>query len=212
MRIQVLGEEALADPVRVALSDRQAEYVARPMADSDTQADVMIYARPLDTDGYQLLRQARERNPRLRTIIVTAAPVLPEAVYVLRGGPTSLAYDYLDVRDQSFAERLTAVVDEVNVLTYGDLSVRLDEKLAFYKGQPLGMTPTEADILAVMMRNPKGADYLQIADAVYGERLSVDEARRRLKTHIWEVRKKLRAVYGRDVAINREQVGYVLAI
>ena len=149
MRIQVLGEEALADPVRVALSDRQAEYVARPMADSDTQADVMIYARPLDTDGYQLLRQARERNPRLRTIIVTAAPVLPEAVYVLRGGPTSLAYDYLDVRDQSFAERLTAVVDE---------------------------------------------------------------ARRRLKTHIWEVRKKLRAVYGRDVAINREQVGYVLAI
>ena len=41
------------------------------------------------------------------------------------------------MKDKRFEARLTAVVDEVNLITYGDIEVRIDQKVAYYKGKLL---------------------------------------------------------------------------
>lgn len=211
MKIVVFSDQ-LTEPLRAALSPRDTIYRSDLNGGHDN-ADVIVYALQLDADGYQMLRDSRDKNPRLRTIVVTDTPVLPEAVYVLRGGATSLAYDYLDVKDKRFEARLTAVVDEVNLVTYGDIEVRIEQKVAYYKGKLLPLTPTETDILVVFLRNPgKGIRHEQIAEAIYGERLSAKESLSRLKTHIWSMRGKLRTAVGREAIVNREAVGYVLVI
>ena len=211
MKIVVYSDQ-LTEPLRAALSPRETTYNS-DINGGHENADVVVYALQLDADGYQMLRESRERNPRLRTIVVTDTPVLPEAVYVLRGGTKSLAYDYLDVKDNRFESRLTAVVDEVNVITYGDIEVRIDQKVAYYKGKLLSLTPTETDILVIFLQNPgRGMRHEQIAEVIYGERLSPKESLSRLKTHIWSMRSKLRAAIGRDAIVNREAVGYVLVI
>lgn len=210
MNVYVFADR-LRSAVEKSLGNRQAIYQSRPQRPDD--ADVVVYALPIDGTGYQFLSSIREDNPASRTVIVTDSPAWQEATSVLRGGAGSLAFDYLDVGDGRFTDRLTKTIDDMNIVAYGGLEVSLTSWVTHWRGQQVNLTQIESQVLSVFLRKPnQGLDYTEIAYAVYGERLSIDDGRSRLRTHIWMVRRKLQAVIGKNVIINRGQVGYVLVI
>ncbi|MGI9859760.1 response regulator transcription factor [Moorella naiadis] len=79
-----------------------------------------------------------------------------------------------------------------NVQARGDLTIDFDGLQVYKKGQPVNLTPTEFNLLAVLFRHP-GRVYsrLQLLDAALGEAYQGYE--RSIDTHISNLRRKIEA-------------------
>lgn len=170
-----------------------------------------VYARPLDTAGLEFLKGMRDENPNMPVVALAAAADVGEATALLRGRQYALATDYIDIDAPDLVSRLQAALTSRYMLAWRGIEVRPSEKMAYYNGEPLPLTPTEAALLAQFVRQPGiTLDYEVLSEAAYNVRLPDAEAKRKLKTHLWGLRKKLREALGEDIILTRTGYGFVL--
>ncbi len=110
-----------------------------------------------DMDGVEVTRQIREWSP-IPIIILSVREQERDKVNALDAG----ADDYL-TKPFSTAElmarlrvalRRTTMSGAEPVFKFGDLEVNLSRRLVTVKGQEISLTPTEYDLLRVLIQNP----------------------------------------------------------
>lgn len=94
-------------------------------------------------------------------------------------------------------------------LNYGKLSLHTQMHCAYYDGEEIRLTPTEYAILRQLMRNPTGV----VTKSQLLERISLDTpdcTESSLKTHVSNLRKKLRTATGREYIESVWGIGFKL--
>jgi DNA-binding response OmpR family regulator len=173
----------------------------------------LIYASPIDDAGVDFLKSVRSYNDRLPVVVAAADPNLADAVTVLRGKALALAGDYISLEDSQFNAKLNAALEPPDRLIRNGLEVRQKEKHAYYNGELLPLTPTEAVLLALFLKNPgQTLDWQILSITAYGRRLPDEEAKSKMKTHVFNLRRKLQDAIGIDVIVNRAGYGFVLML
>ncbi|HIR53857.1 MAG TPA: response regulator transcription factor [Candidatus Onthovicinus excrementipullorum] len=134
-------------------------------------------------------------------IVVSAKAAVTDKVSLLMSG----AADYI-TKPFDTAELLARIAVQLRrteqpeqnlILTFGDLELDLRQHLARVQGQAVHLTKTEFAILKLLMLNPDQV----ITKSVLLDRISADTpdcVESSLKVHISNLRKKLRAVSGKD--------------
>ena len=197
--------------VVTAANGREALFLAR-----QEQPDLIILDLMMpEMDGYDFLRAHRkERDTPI--IMLTAKIEEQDRVLGLELG----ADDYvikpfspreLTARVRAVLRRLSRDTEEGSVLRMGDLVLDEQTHRAYLQGDPIELTPTEFDLLAILMRSPGRVfsrwellERLQ-GDAVEGVERTIDVHVRNLRVKIEEdprAPRYLETVYG---------VGYRLA-
>lgn len=134
-------------------------------------------------------------------IVVSAKAEVTDKVALLMNG----AADYV-TKPFDTAELLARIAVQLRraeqpehsgVLTFEDLELDARQHLIRVQGEPVHLTKTEFAILKLLMRNPDQV----ITKSVLLDRISADTpdcVESSLKVHVSNLRKKLRAVSGRD--------------
>ena len=147
--------------------------------------------------GEKLLPKVRE----LPVIVVSAKVGIDDKVNMLLGG----AVDYL-TKPFELKELLARIEvqlrkkesrEETDLLTAGELTMRLVSREVTLENQPVHLTKTEYAILKILLKNPGQA----IAKSVLLDRISEDTldcTEASLKMHVSNLRKKLREVDGKE--------------
>lgn len=147
--------------------------------------------------GEELLPKIRE----IPVIVVSAKVGIDDKVNMLLGG----AADYL-TKPFELKELLARIEvqlrkkesrEETDLLTAGELTMRLVSREVTLENQPVHLTKTEYAILKILLKNPGQA----IAKSVLLDRISEDTldcTEVSLKMHVSNLRKKLREVDGKE--------------
>lgn len=147
--------------------------------------------------GEKLLPKVRE----IPVIVVSAKVGIDDKVNMLLGG----AADYL-TKPFELKELLARIEvqlrkkesrEETDLLTAGELTMRLVSREVTLENQPVHLTKTEYAILKILLKNPGQA----IAKSVLLDRISEDTldcTEASLKMHVSNLRKKLREVDGKE--------------
>jgi two-component system OmpR family response regulator len=162
MQVAIVEDDPLiAKAVSAAVVD--AGHECRWISDGSEAGDDALLGSDLvildlmlpGTDGLSLLRGARSRGVRTPVIVLTARSLVPEKLQAFEAG----ADDYLV---KPFAmDELLARIDAVHrrsgdkptpTLTAGDLHLSLANRRASLDGRPVELTPTEFNILELLMR------------------------------------------------------------
>ncbi|MDH4209432.1 MAG: winged helix-turn-helix domain-containing protein, partial [Anaerolineae bacterium] len=88
-----------------------------------------------------------------------------------------------------------------------------EKQVVLVGGERLSLTPTEFKLLALLMQNENHVlGFQELAQEVLEYECSAREARSALKTHLWRLRKKLKAKTGDDSPIvNIRGQGYMFS-
>lgn len=99
-------------------------------------------------------------------------------------------------------------------LRTGHLLVDREKLLVLVNGEPLTLTPTEFRLLTCLMENVNHAlSYRELAQQAQDYDCSEQEARSALKTHVWRLRRKLKARMGdASCIVNVRGKGYMLSL
>lgn len=146
-------------------------------------------------------------------IVVSAKAGVDSKVDLLLGGAADYVTKPFDIRE--LLARVTVQLRdgarrEKDRLSYGKLSLHTQLHCAYYEGSEIRLTPTEYAILRQLMRNPSQV----LTKSQLLERLSMDTpdcTESSLKMHISNLRKKLRAVSGREYVDAVWGIGFKLA-
>lgn len=147
-----------------------------------------------DMDGLDVLRKLRQVS-LAPVIILTARDDERSVVRGLRLG----ADDYLVkpvkltellARIEAVGRRIGRAAPKTSQLTAGPVAINLDRRTAELEGKPLGLTPTEFDLLALLVQHGGSiATREQILDALWGDAFVA--ASRSLDVHLTGLRAKL---------------------
>ncbi|MBN1642214.1 MAG: response regulator transcription factor [Anaerolineae bacterium] len=164
-------------------------------------------------DGIQVVRRLREREDETMVLMLTARDAIENRVEGLESG----ADDYL-VKPFAPAElvarvhallRRTEAGKARRVLSYGGLTLDPDAHLASRDGVDLALTPTEFDLLHLLMRHPgQVLEREQILTQVWGYDFGGDD--NVLEVYVGYLRRKLEAGGGPRLIHTMRGVGYVL--
>jgi two-component system KDP operon response regulator KdpE len=109
--------------------------------------------------GVEACREIRARMPKIGIVMVTVQDGESEMVKALEAG----ADDYITkpIRFRELVARLRAVLrrlriddaSEPTLLQAGDLELDIDRHLLYRQGETVHLTPTEFELLALLMRN-----------------------------------------------------------
>lgn len=162
MQVAIVEDDPIiAKAVSTAVTDagHQCRWFADGTAaghDTLLASDLVILDLMLPgSDGLTVLREARASGVRTPVIVLTARSLVSEKLEAFEAG----ADDYL-VKPFSMDE-LLARIDAVHrrtadrptpVLTAGGLSLSLANRRATLDGRPIDLTPTEFNILELLMR------------------------------------------------------------
>lgn len=146
-------------------------------------------------------------------IVVSAKAGVDSKVDLLLGGAADYVTKPFDIKE--LLARVTVQLRdgarrEKDRLSYGKLSLHTQLHCAYYEGSEIRLTPTEYAILRQLMRNPSQV----LTKSQLLERLSMDTpdcTESSLKMHISNLRKKLRAVSGREYVEAVWGIGFKLA-
>ena len=157
-----------------------------------------------DMDGLDIMRHLRRVSSQTSVIILTGYASVDSAVEALRQG----AHDYL-TKPCNTAELLASVADgiarrsaepaddgdnEAEVLEIRGLFLNRASRQVSRRDQIINLTPTEFDILNVLMANPDTAiDSLTLIKRVRGYEATEADARAIARVHIHRLRHKLEA-------------------
>jgi two-component system alkaline phosphatase synthesis response regulator PhoP len=150
-----------------------------------------------DRDGLEIARNLRAdpATARLPIIMVTARVEDTDRIVGLELG----ADDYITkpfnprevvARVRAVLRRTTEPVAPPNRLQHGDLALDLDAHQATIAGAPLELTPTEFDLLALLLRNP-GHAFTRTELIEQGLGYSYAGMERTVDSHIKNLRKKI---------------------
>jgi DNA-binding response OmpR family regulator len=183
-----LGEQGFR--VVTAANGREALYTARHELPDAILLDIMMP----EMDGYEFLREYR-RERSVPVIIITAREEETDAVLGLELG----ADDYVikPFRMRELAARVRAVLRRAEPAGPGDKPLHvgdlvLDEAThaVMVRGEPVNLTPTEFNLLALFMRSPgQVLSRQQLADRLTDEGYTGLE--RTLNVHIRNLRTKI---------------------
>lgn len=176
--------------VATAVNGREALYAARHEHPDLILLDIMMP----EMDGYEFLRQYR-RERSVPVIIITAKDEETDAVLGLELG----ADDYVlkPFRMRELAARVRAVLRRaeppdpaLKPLHVGDLLLDEARHTLTVRGRPVTLTPTEFNLLALLMRSPgRVFTRQQIADHLAEDGFSGLE--RTLNVHVRNLRLKI---------------------
>jgi DNA-binding response OmpR family regulator len=176
--------------VATAVNGREALYAARHEQPDVILLDIMMP----EMDGYEFLRQYR-RERSVPVIVITARDEESDAVLGLELG----ADDYIikPFRMRELAARVRAVLRRaeppdpaLKPLRVGDLLLDEARHTLTVRGQPVALTPTEFNLLALLMRSPGQAfTRQQIADHLAEDGFAGLE--RTLNVHVRNLRLKI---------------------
>lgn len=155
-----------------------------------------------DMNGLDVMRYLRNHSPETSVIILTGYATVDSAVEALRQG----AHDYL-TKPCETSELLASVADGIarqsaqlpaiqqgqsENLTVKDLQLNLASRQVYRDGQLINLTPTEFDILTILMTYPDTAiDAITLIKHVRGYEATETEARAIARVHIHRLRHKL---------------------
>lgn len=157
-----------------------------------------------------------ELLPRLEgipVIILSAKAGVDSKVDMLLGGAADYVTKPFDTKEllARIAVRLRdRTRRERDRLTYGDLSLHTKTHCACCGGEEVRLTPTEYAILRQLMGNPSGV----VTKSQLLERIAMDTpdcTESSLKTHVSNLRRKLRAASGREYVEAVWGIGFKLA-
>ncbi|WP_433210451.1 response regulator transcription factor [Dactylosporangium sp. CS-047395] len=203
-RVLVVDDDpTVSDVVRRYLE--RADFGVRLASDGQRALDEYTRERPdlvvLDLmlpgiDGLEVCRRLRTQDPTLPIIMLTALGEESDRVLGLEIG----ADDYvtkpfspreLVLRVQSVLRRTAPVPasDRTDELVDGDLHVDVARRIATLRGQELGLTVREFDLLVFLMRNPgrvlRRAELLeQVWGWTFGDQSTVTVHMRRLREKV----------------------------
>lgn len=164
-------------------------------------------------DGLELCRRLRGENSAALILVITARDAITDKVDALDTG----ADDYL-VKPFDLAEvsaRIRALLRRQRVpqgptLIHGDLRLDPASGLVSLRGEQVPLTASEYAILEVLMRSPLqvfSRGVLREKTMNFGSDFEHDS----IKTHVTNIRRKVRALGGSDPIRNVYGVGYRLA-
>ena len=209
----VEDDDAVASALLAAVSSagHKAERVFRgsdALLQHRKAAMILLDLGLPDMDGLEVLRKLRQvtLNP---VIILTARDDERSVIRGLRLG----ADDYLIkpvklnellARIEAVARRMGRAAAPSSELTAGDVTISLDHRTAEVAGRALSLTPTEFELLALLVKHGGSiATREQIMDALWGDAFAA--ASRSLDVHLTGLRAKL----GRPgYIVNVRGVGY----
>ncbi len=189
-----------------------------------------------DMSGLDVLEQLRQRQPTTITIIITAHGSLETSIKALRQG----VHDYLlkpcsadelrqsvqaglfkrrqpivSTADQSeavFTEQLTGGNDRSPATHVHGLMVDSIRHVISLDEVVLDLSPVEFHIVSFLLDEaPRVVSPEEIARVVQGYQDVPLEARDTIRSHIYHIRTKLKAVAGRDIIRTVRGVGYAVA-
>lgn len=146
-------------------------------------------------------------------IVVSAKAGVDSKVDLLLGGAADYVTKPFDIKEllaRVAVQLRDGARREKDRLSYGKLSLHTQLHCAYYEGSEIRLTPTEYAILRQLMRNPSQV----LTKSQLLERLSMDTpdcTESSLKMHISNLRKKLRAVSGREYVEAVWGIGFKLA-
>lgn len=150
--------------------------------------------------GRKFLEQYRHVDPLLAVIIVTASPPSTAAVEFLSGGANALALDYIHKPEPKLLKRVATAVDKYGRrLESGDFKLDIRLRQAYWRDQPLELREKEMACLHALLLNPDGIDYVELARAVYGRTMELDEAITKLAAPLSRLRRKLEDTTGHQL-------------
>ena len=194
-RIRVMLQEVLrAQGFRVVLARNgdDALLVAGREQPNLILLDIMMP----ELDGYQfLMRYRREHNTPV--IIMTAKEEESDAVIGFELG----ADDYVikPFRMREFVARIHAVLrrtsrkdERRDRLEVGDIVLDIKSRTITMRGRPINLTPTEFNLLAILMKSPDQAVSLQTLFEYLVDK-GYTGLERSIKVHVRNLRKKIEA-------------------
>jgi DNA-binding response OmpR family regulator len=188
-----------------------------------------------DMSGLDVLEQLRQRRPTTITIIITAHGSLETSIKALRQG----VHDYLlkpcsadelrqsvqagllkhrqptvstaDRSEAVFTERLTGGNDRSPATHVHGLMVDSIRHVISLDEVVLDLSPVEFHIVSFLLDEaPRVVSPEEIARVVQGYQEVPLEARDTIRSHIYHIRTKLKAVAGRDIIRTVRGVGYAV--
>ncbi|MDR1388304.1 MAG: response regulator transcription factor [Propionibacteriaceae bacterium] len=210
---QVVASYCQREGWRVALAQDGpgAVEAARRLEPQVVILDVMLPG----FDGYEVCRRVRAFSSA-HILMLTARGEEPEAV----AGLTAGADDYMvkPVRPFELMARVKAHLrrgseagpaepEQLEQLVWRDWRLNLESRRAWWGEHELDLTPTEFDLVAVMLRRPHSAwGRRQLLD-----RLGLAAVEHSIDVHVGNIRAKLAAWTDRPVIRTVRGVGYGLA-
>jgi DNA-binding response OmpR family regulator len=170
-------------------------------------------------DGMELMAEAKRITPDAVVVMLTAYGTLDSAIGALRHGAhqrreivSSIEQGVRQLTDSSLRSEPQAEGPALSrFIRTRDLLLDREKQIVVANGEPLSLTPTEFKLLACLMANMnRTLSFLELAQEALEYECSDREARSALKTHLWRLRKKLRAGTGDDSCItNVRGKGYM---
>lgn len=146
-------------------------------------------------DGLKLVRTLREENTRTGIVIISARDSLDDKITGLEEGSD----DYLTkpFHLSELNARIKAVMRRKasgfgKAMVFGDLIIRLDEREALVKDEPLKLTKKEFDILVYLARNKnRVVTKDSIAEHLWGDYMDDAVSFDFIYAHVKNLRRKL---------------------
>jgi len=155
-----------------------------------------------DMDGLDIMRHLRKEAPQTSVIILTGYATVDSAIEALRQG----AHDYL-TKPCDTSELLASVADGVArqtvlppaaqedqppIIRVQDIELNRAARQVSRNGTTVDLTPTEFDILSILMEHPNTAiDSATLIKQVRGYEATEADARAIARVHIHRLRHKL---------------------
>jgi two-component system, OmpR family, KDP operon response regulator KdpE len=196
---------------RVVSADTGRDGIAHAGTD---RPDVVILDLGLpDTDGLEVLKELRSRSS-VPVLVLSVRDAEETIVQALDAG----ADDYLTkpFHTGELLARIRALLrhrasgQEDQTFTAGDLTVDLKARTVVVRGQPVKLTPTEYDLLSLLVRNAgKVLTHTYLLQEVWGP--SFAEETQYLRVFVGQLRKKIEQDPAKPhVLLTESGVGYRL--
>lgn len=204
-RILIIDDDEAIGNLKQEVLERAGYHVLR--AYSGTEALLLLNANCPDLILLDLMLpglSGEEVLPRLQgipVIVVSAKATVQDKVNLLLGGAADYLTKPFDTKEllARVAVRLREAARSslAPVLSCGDLALDTASHTVQVGGKPVSLTRTEYAILKLLMQNPGQV----LAKSVLLDRISADTpdcTDNSLKTHVSNLRKKLRELSGKD--------------
>jgi len=146
--------------------------------------------------GFEICRYLQQQDGRLPVIFLTSRGNEVDKIYGLQLGAWDyqtkpVSFDYLIERVHSLfriKERQGSAADAADIRSVGKLTLNRAALQACWDAQAMALTPTEFDLLSLLLDRVDGASYEELANAT---RQGVVE-NNTINTHIVHLRKKFK--------------------
>ncbi len=174
--------------------------------------DCMIISWSLPDGNTSLVRALRQTNKQLGIIFVSAKDVVEDRVVGLGAGADDFMVQPIHLPELN--ARLKSIMRRKNnnfssVLTFDELTVKLEAREVSISEVPVKLTRKEFDILEYLIRNKNRVITKErLAEYLWGEKMEDADSYDFIYAHLKNLRRKLNDKAGRDLIKTIYGIGY----